>query len=283
MCSSDLGRVQRLTSITGKKVTNIPAMSDVGKMEDENLAYSIGTVIAEELLALGFNMDFAPVLDVAVPNAYISSRSFSTDPQIVSKIAISLSKGISSKGVIPVYKHFPGHGSTVADSHYELPLLSKTKAELYDVDLVPFQYAIQNDAKVIMIGHLAAPKITNDNLPASLSKTLITGLLKQEMGYKGLVITDSLQMKGITNHYSQKEIYEMAINAGVDFLLMPESAEKAINNIKASIKEGKIKESKINESVRKILMLKYSSMKTDNISINYLGSQAHQNIVDKVK
>ncbi len=90
-------------------------------------------------------------------------------------------------------------------------------------------------------------------------------------------------MKGITNHYSQKEIYEMAINAGVDFLLMPESAEKAINNIKASIKEGKIKESKINESVRKILMLKYSSMKTDNISINYLGSQAHQNIVDKVK
>ncbi len=277
------GSVQRLSAITGKKATYIPAMQDVGKTEDENLAYSIGTVIAEELLSLGFNMDFAPVLDVKVSDAYISSRSFSTNPEIVSKMGISLSKGIESKGVIPVYKHFPGHGSTVTDSHYDLPLLSKTKAELYAVDLIPFQKAIQNNAKVIMIGHLAVPKVTKDNTPASLSKVLITDLLKKEMGYKGLVITDSLQMKGITNHYSEKQIYEMAINAGVDILLMPTSPKRAINNIKSSIKEGKIKESQINESVRKILMLKYTTLKEDKLSINYLGSKAHQQIVNKVK
>ncbi len=278
------GKVQRLTSITGKPATNIPPMYSLGQMDDTNLAYSVGTVTAEELRVFGINMDFAPVLDVLTSedSKVIGTRSFGTSPELVSKMGLSFAKGLEAKGVIPVYKHFPGHGSTATDSHYDLPVLTKTKAELYDVDLIPFQNAIQNDAKVIMIGHLAIPNITGDKTPASLSKVLITDLLKGEMGYKGLVVTDALNMGALTKNYSEKEIYEMAINAGVDILLMPKSPESAINYIKKSIKEGKIKESQINESVRKILLLKYTSLKTDKLSTSYLGSQAHQNIVNKV-
>ncbi len=279
------GKVQRLTAITGKSATNIPPMFSLGKINDTNLTYSVGQVIAEELRVFGFNMDFAPVLDVVTGenSAFIGNRSFGTTSKLVSDMGISFAKGLESKGVIPVYKHFPGHGSTTTDSHYDLPVLSKTKAELYDVDLIPFQNAIQNDAKVIMIGHLAIPNITGDKTPASLSKVLITDLLKKEMGYKGLVITDALNMGALTSNYSEKQIYEMAINAGVDILLMPKSPENAIKYIKQSIKEGKIKESQIDESVRKILMLKYTSLKTDKLSTSYLGSKEHQTIINKVK
>lgn len=278
------GKVQRLTAITGKKATTIPPMLSLGKMDDTTLAYSIGAVTAEELRVFGFNMDFAPVADVLTneDSKVIGTRSFGADPNLVSRMSLSFANGLKSKGVIPVYKHFPGHGSTATDSHYDLPVLNKTKAELYDIDLIPFQNAIQNDAKVIMIGHLAIPNIAGDNTPASLSKVLITDLLKKEMGYKGLVITDALNMGALTKNYSEKQIYEMAINAGVDILLMPKSPESAISYIKQSVKEGKIKESQINESVRKILMLKYTDLKTDKLSINYLGSKEHQNIVSKV-
>ena len=278
------GKVQRLTSITGKLATNIPPMFSLGKMDDTNLSYSVGTVIAEELRVFGFNMDFAPVLDVlsSEDSKVIGTRSFGTDPNLVSKMGISLAKGLESKGVIAVYKHFPGHGATETDSHYDLPVLSKTKAELYDKDFIPFQKAIQNDAKVIMIGHLAVPNITGDKTPASLSKVLITDILKKEMGYKGLVITDALNMGALSKNYTEKQIYEMAINAGVDILLMPKSPESAIKYIKQSIKEGKIKESQINESVRKILMLKYKKKKTDKLSTSYLGSKAHKDIINKV-
>ena len=278
------GKVQRLTSITGKLATNIPPMFSLGKMDDTNLSYSVGTVIAEELRVFGFNMDFAPVLDVlsSEDSKVIGTRSFGTDPNLVSKMGISLAKGLESKGVIAVYKHFPGHGATETDSHYDLPVLSKTKAELYDKDFIPFQKAIQNDAKVIMIGHLAVPNITGDKTPASLSKVLITDILKKEMGYKGLVITDALNMGALSKNYTEKQIYEMAINAGVDILLMPKSPESAIKYIKQSIKEGKIKESQINESVRKILMLKYTNLKTDKLSTSYLGSKAHKDIINKV-
>lgn len=279
------GKVQRLTSITGKSVTVIPPMYSVGKTNNTSLAYNIGVVIAEELRVFGINMDFAPVIDVLTTedSKVMGNRSFGSNPTLVSNMGVAVANGLKSKGVIPVYKHFPGHGSTTTDSHYDLPVLTKTKSELYDLDLIPFQKAIKNGAQVIMIGHLAIPNITGDKTPASLSKTLITNILKKEMGYKGLVVTDALNMNAVAKNYSEKQIYEMAINAGVDILLMPKSSSSAISNIKQSIKEGKIKESQINESVRKILTLKYSSLKTNFLSTSYLGSSAHKTVVDKVK
>ncbi len=279
------GKVQRLTSITGKPATVIPPMYAVGKMNDTSLAYDIGVVMAEELRVFGINMDFAPTIDVLTTedSKVMGSRSFGSNPNLVSDMGIALANGLESKGVIPVYKHFPGHGSTTTDSHYDLPVLTKTKAQLYELDLIPFQNAIKNNAKVIMIGHLSIPNITGDKTPASLSKVLITNILKNEMGYKGLVVTDALNMYAVSKNYTEKQIYEMAINAGVDILLMPKSMSSATGYIKQSIKEGKIKESQINESVRKILTLKYSSLKTDFLSTSYLGSSAHKNIIDKVK
>lgn len=279
------GRVRRITNKTYSKVTYIPSMRNLGYMNDANLAYDVGTVIAEELRAFGFNMDFAPVLDVVenTEGNVIGDRSLSNDPNIVGKLGTSLKKGLEAKGVISVYKHFPGHGATITDSHYELPVLTQTKGELLIRDLVPFQMSINDGASMIMIGHLAVPNITGDKTPASLSKKIITDLLKKEMNYNGLVITDSLQMNAITDNYSEKEIYEMAINAGVDILLMPNCAESAIRYIKQSIKEGKITEEQINNSVRKILNLKNTKLSTSTLSKDYIGTSKHIEIMSRIK
>ncbi len=253
------GRVQRIKSQNDIIVTDIPPMSEIGATNDFKKAYEVGVTIGTDLKTFGLNMNFAPVLDVLTntENKSILGRSFGNNSTTVSEMGINVANGLKSTGIIPTYKHFPGHGSTTVDSHYELPVLTKTKEELWESDLIPFQNAIHNQAEVIMIGHLAIPNITNNNIPSSLSKEIITDLLKNELNYKGIVITDALNMKAITKYYSESQIYEMAINAGVDILLMPEHPEMAINMIKDSIEKGKIKESQINDSVKKILTLKY--------------------------
>jgi beta-N-acetylhexosaminidase len=252
------GRVQRLKSQNDINVATIPPMSEIGKTNDLNKAYEIGQTIGTDLKSFGLNMDFAPVLDVLTndENKAILGRSFGSDYNLVSNMGILVGKGLQDTGIIPVYKHFPGHGSTITDSHYDLPVLTKTKEELLSSDLIPFKNAIKNNAKVIMIGHLAIPNITKDNTPSSLSKEIITQLLKEELNYKGLIITDALNMKALTKYYSESQIYEMAINAGVDILLMPENPDMAIKTIKEGVQKGTIEESKINDSVKKILMLK---------------------------
>lgn len=257
------GRVQRLQNMEGISITSIPSMEEVGKKNDEKYAYNLGKTMGKELSLFGINMDFAPTIDTLLneKNKVIGDRSFGSDVNVVSKLGISLAKGLEEENVIAVYKHFPGHGSTEVDSHYDLPVLNKTKEELLFSDFIPFQNAISANAQVIMVGHLAVPNITKDETPASLSKELITDLLKEEMGYKGLIITDALNMKAITKNYSEKEVYEKAIHAGVDLLLMPNSLESAISFIKESIQEGVIEEEQINQSVKKILNLKYRMIK----------------------
>lgn len=278
------GRVQRLKNIEGETITQIPSMKEIGDTKDTAIARKIGKTIAEELQVFGINMDFAPVIDVISNpnNTVIGDRSFGTDPTIVANMGISLAKGLEDGGVIPVYKHFPGHGNTEVDSHYNLPVVTKTKEELYNLDLIPFQKAISEGASVIMIGHLAIPNITFDNTPASLSKKLITDILKKEMKYEELVITDALNMKAITDNYKPKEIYELAINAGVDLLLMPEDSNEAIELIKQSIAEKKITKNQINESVKKILTLKYSKMSTKKLEKSYLNNKEHQDVLNSI-
>ncbi len=252
------GRVQRLKNLKGSSITTIPSMASIGALGDEKIAYNTGSIMGKELSQFGINMDFAPVLDINAKdyNTVIGDRSFGSDYALVSKMGLSLGKGLSDNGVIPVYKHFPGHGSTRKDSHVELPILNKTKQELLDLDIRPFKEAIDNKAKVIMIGHLAVPSITGDNTPASLSKEIINDLLKKELEFDGLVITDALNMSALTKNYTQKEIYEMAINAGVNLLLMPEDAIEAFNIVKELWEEGSISEEQIDISVKKILSLK---------------------------
>ncbi len=280
------GRVQRLKKLSDKDVTIIPSMNKVGNMNDEELTYQVGRVVGEELRVFDINMDFAPSLDIYSNsnNTVIGDRSFGSTSEVVTKMGLSFAKGLSSTGVIPVYKHFPGHGDTSEDSHYTLPVITKTKEELLNLELIPFKKAIEEGAEVIMIGHLAVPSITEDNTPASLSKTLITDFLKDELGYKGLVITDALNMGALTNEYSKKEIYVNAINAGVDILLMPSPSKEAVKIIKEAVVNGEISEEAINNSVKKILELKCNRLYQENkYTADYLGSSEHKEIIDKIK
>ncbi len=254
------GKVQRLENLAGLDYPNIPSQALLGQINNPSLTYQVGQVLGQKLRLLGFNLDFAPVVDTLTSSqSPIGTRSFASDPSTVAMHGLNMAKGLSSVGIIPCFKHFPNHGSTKVDSHYDLPILKETKEEL-EKGLLPFKTAIKNGASIIMVGHLALPNVTQDNVPASLSKEIITDLLKTELGYKGLVITDALNMEALTKNYKEKEIYEMAINAGVDILLMPKTIEGALKLIKESLDDGVIKEEQINSSVKKILSLKVEKL-----------------------
>ena len=282
------GKIQRLNELRDVSVSDIPYMYDLGSMNDKELSYNVGKVIAEELRVFGINMDFAPVLDIYSNslNTVIGKRAFGSDYKTVTDNALSLAKGLEDNGIIPVYKHFPGHGDTIIDSHEDLPIITKSREELLNFELIPFKRAIESGANIIMVGHLAVPSITKDNIPASLSKKLISDFLKDELGYRGLVITDALNMKALTNYYSEDELCPIAVKAGVDLLLMPPSPKVCLTSVINEIQKGNISIDRINESVRKILKLKY--LKIDENYNNYLpkeflNSNSHKKILNGVK
>ena len=278
------GNVQRLKNLKDYKTSDIPYMSYVKTIND---AYNLGKVIAEELRVFGINLDFAPVIDCNWdnPKSVIGKRAFEGDYTTVAKLGVSLAKGLKNNKVIPTYKHFPNHGATATDSHQDLPVINKTEEELLNNDLIPYQEAIKNNADMIMIGHLALPKITKDYTPASLSYEIITNLLKKKLGFKGLVVTDALNMQALTKNYSEKEILIKAINAGADLLLMPEDPVNAVKIIKEAVNGGLISEERINESVEKILSLKDSTIKNnynEYLDVSYLNSSEHQDIINSI-
>ncbi len=281
------GSVQRLKALTDVTVSDVPFMSEVGSKNDKELAYEVGTLLAEELRVFGINMDFAPVIDVYSnpDNKVIGKRSFGSDTEVVSSMGINVAKGLGEHGVIPVYKHFPGHGNTSTDSHYDLPVVDKTKDELMSLDLVPFKKVIDSGAEVIMIGHLSVPELTSDNTPASLSKDIITNLLKDELGFKGVVVTDALDMGALTNYYEDSEICVKALEAGVDMLLMPSDSRTCFKAVKEALNEGKLTLDRINESVEKLLTLKVKYV-TDSydtyLDSSFLNNGDHQKIIKKI-
>lgn len=276
------GRVQRISSLGDLTFTTIPSMEKLGSYNDFNLTYEVGKVIGEELRLLGINLDFAPVVDVVRDQNFIGDRSFGSNPFLVGLHGLSLAKGLNAAGVISCFKHFPNHGFTITDSHQALPILKETKEELLNTGFLPYKMAIEeNIADLIMIGHLSLPNITSDNTPASLSKVLITDILKNELGYQGLVITDALNMEAITNNYQEKEIYEKALNAGVDILLMPLS-DNVIDIIKDLVLEKKVSIDKINESVKKILLLKKTKLSENSLPLSSVDFQKHQEIIEKL-
>lgn len=274
------GVVQRFSELTDIVPTKIPDMRSVGKTNDPQLAYNMGKVVAEELRTIGINLDFAPVMDILPQSgdSFIGTRSFGSDPSLVSSMAIAFAEGLEENGVLSTYKHFPGHGDTTTDSHRKLPVMNKTKADLLANELIPFRDAITRSANMIMIGHIALPQVTGDDTPASLSKAIITDLLKGELGYEGLVITDSLRMQALTNQYSYEEIYCKAVEAGVDLLLLPHDCEKAVEIIKENFPEERI-----DRSVEKILHLKYACLENyTELDSTCLGSDEHRAVVAQV-
>ncbi len=275
------GRVQRLQLLKDITPTNLPSMFEIGKTQDVSLSYEVGKILAEQVKTLGINVVYAPVCDIVInkENTGIGTRSFGNSPTLVSSMCTNFAKGIEEEKVIATYKHFPGHGDTTTDSHTSLPIIKKNLEELENFELIPFKEAINENAKIIMVGHIAFPNITNDLTPASLSKTIITDILKKKLNYNGLVITDALNMKALTDNYTDDEIYTMAINAGVDLLLMPNNPHKAIQIIKETINEERI-----NESVAKILRFKFTYL--ENIEIldsSYLNQNSYQDILNKIE
>lgn len=274
------GNVQRLLQLKDVTPSNIPYMYYLGQTNDTSLAYQVGKLTSEELRTIGVNVDYAPVLDIYSNenNKVIGKRSFGTTPEQVSNMAISYAKGLEENGVIATYKHFPGHGDTSVDSHYNLPVITKSYDELKNFELIPFKKAIESDAKIIMIGHLNFTNITSDGIPSSLSEKIITDILYNDMGYKGLVITDALNMGALTKNYTDEEIYTKTINAGTDLLLMPNGCQETVEYIKKNISEERI-----NKSVEKILKFKYTYLKDyKTLDKSYLNSKEHQDIIGRI-
>ncbi|PRR79138.1 beta-N-acetylhexosaminidase [Clostridium vincentii] len=250
------GRVNRMPA----EVKNLPSSKKIGKVNNEKFSYEIGNILGEEIKAFGFNMDFAPVLDINSnpKNSVIGDRAFGTNAEVVSKLGIQTMKGIQTAGVIPVVKHFPGHGDTAVDSHIGLPSVENDMTRLKSFELVPFNDAIQNGADAVMVAHIVLNKIDSEN-PASLSKTIITDLLRNEMNFDGLVITDDMTMGAIVKNYTISDAAIKSVNAGSDIVLVCHGYDNevaVINNLKKAVEDGTISEERIDESIYRILKLK---------------------------
>ncbi len=255
------GTVARLGNSDTVNVKKVDNMSVIGKSGDIKNAYKAGDTIGKYLSDYGFNIDFAPDADVLTnsQNQVVKDRSFGSDPKLVSQMALEVSKGLNDNGIYSCFKHFPGHGATKDDTHEGFAYTDKTYEELSKSELVPFVDAINNNADFIMVGHISVPQVVGDKTPASISSVIINDILKERLGYKGIVITDSLSMGALTNLYQSDEIAVRAVNAGVDVLLMPQNFNQAYNGLLNAVKSGKISEKRIDESVLKIIekKLKY--------------------------
>ncbi len=239
--------------------TPFPNIMALGAVDDENLTFQMAKIIAKEGRAIGVHQNYAPVADVNNNpiNPIINTRSFGENPELVAKHSKAFIKGLQDGGMIATSKHFPGHGNTSIDSHLDLPVLKSSLEELNQIELYPFKENIKAGVMSIMVGHLAVPAIEGDSgIPASLSKKIITNLLKEQLGFNGLIVTDALNMHGITNYYSTSQATIEAIKAGHDCILFPDNPADAIDAIVSAVRNGEISEERINYSVRKILITK---------------------------
>lgn len=238
------------------EVTKVDDMAAVGAGEDASQAAEAGTTIGSYLSEIGFNVDFAPVADVAGEGSALGNRSFGSDPQIVGEMVANAVGGIEGTGVSACLKHFPGLGSTSEDTHDGRVEITKSLEEMRASDFVPFSTGIEAGADFVMVSHATAPALDEDNVPSSLSKKVITDILRGELGFEGVVITDALDMTAITDYYTPEEAAVMALEAGADMLLMPEDFEKAYQAVLAAVQDGTIPEERINESLDRIYRVK---------------------------
>lgn len=275
------GRVSRLPELI-----QLPTNQEIGRLNDSSLSYNIGNLLGKELNAFGFNLDFAPVLDINSnpKNPVIGDRSFGNNARIVSTLGIQTMKGIQHQRVIPVVKHFPGHGDTAVDSHKELPIIQKSLEELQALELIPFNDAIKNGAEVVMVGHILLPEI-DPTYPSSMSYELITNILREKLKFEGVVITDDMTMGAILDNYKIGEAAVESVKAGNDIVLIAHdyvNIKEAINSILLAVNEGQISEERINTSVERILLLKekykLSNERVDRVNIEELNQTIVQTL-----
>ena len=244
----------------GPPVTMFPGAMALGAGRDEDQAYDAARITGVELRALGINQNYAPVADVNVNalNPVIGTRSFSSDPTLTARLTAAQVRGFQEgAGVIATAKHFPGHGDTDDDSHVDLPYIHHTREEWEQIDAPPFQAAIAAGIDTIMTAHIVIPALDPSEDPATLSKPILTGILRDELKFRGVIVTDALTMEGVREKYGDDQVPVLAINAGADMLLMPPDMDLAYQSVLDAVRSGEISMQRLDESVTRILELKY--------------------------
>lgn len=244
-----------------KELRKFPSNRIIGDKNDDKLSYNIGKMIGKEIRSFGFNMNYAPVLDInSNPNnKVIGNRSFGNNVEMVSRLGIQTMKGLMDSNTISVVKHFPGHGDTSIDSHISLPVVEKDLEKLNSFEFIPFKKAIENGVDAIMVSHILLTQIDKNN-PATMSKAVVSDILRGDLGFNGVVITDDMTMGAITQNYSIENAAVNSINAGTDIILVChqyKNIKSTIEAIKKAVNVNKtISQERINESVYRILKLK---------------------------
>ncbi|MGN7867118.1 glycoside hydrolase family 3 protein [Chryseobacterium sp. 22458] len=268
-----------------------PWAMTLGAIQDKNLVYQMSAKIAEDCHRMGINWDFAPVVDVNTNpnNPIIGNRSFGSEVNNVISSALSYSNGLQDNNILAAIKHFPGHGDTSTDSHLDLPVVSHNTDRLNTVELAPFKALMDKGIGGVMVAHLYVPSLeSGKGIPASVSKNIITGLLKDKLGYKGLIITDALNMGAVANKYKPGELDALAFKAGNDIMLFSQGVSEGKKLIQKAIDKGEIPQNRVEESVKKILLTKYflgltqyTPKNPENINAD-LNNDSHKTLVQNL-
>lgn len=239
--------------------TKVDSAKTIGENGDTQAAYQAGQTIGTTLKSLGFNLDFAPVADLAsVENSIMAERSFGSDAQSAGAMAGAVIQGLKEQGLASCLKHFPGLGGAVDDPHKGLSTIDRTEEQFRSEEFIAFKTGIDAGADMVMVSTASAPGITGDNEPCVFSQKLVTDILRKEMGFDGVIITDALDMSAISEYYGADEAAIMAIRAGCDMILMPEDFETAYNGVLQAVRDGQISEERINDALKRIYRIKYA-------------------------
>jgi beta-N-acetylhexosaminidase len=268
----------------GPPATELPGNMALGATRSTDDAQTAARISGSEIKALGINWNFAPVADVNVnaANPVIGVRSYSEDPTLAADMTAAQVRGYQGANIAAAAKHFPGHGDTATDSHTGIPVIDHTREQWETIDKPPFQAAIDQGVRAIMTAHIVVPSLDPSGDPATLSKPIMTGILRQEMGYDGVVITDSLGMAGVRDKYGDDRVPVLALKAGADMLLMPPDLDLAYNAVLDAVRSGELTEERINTSVSRILQLKWDLGLVDDPYVdvsdvpNVVGTPEHK-------
>lgn len=274
------GRVARLR---GAPFTPLPAMRDIGRSRDATLAARVGQLLAYEVRAIGFDWDFAPVLDVDTnpKNPVIGDRALHNDPQEVARLGVALAQGMESGGVASCGKHFPGHGDTAQDSHLALPRLPHDLKRLRDVELVPFAAFAKARLSSLMTAHVIFEALEPAGVPATMSHRVLEGIMRRELGFQGVLVSDDLEMKAIADHYPVEQAVVDGVNAGVDLFLVCHDARvqrKAIAALAKAVEDGRVQKARIDEALGRLEALARRFARGPEDLLATLGSGEHRRL-----
>lgn len=251
------GSVARLA--TAGLMESVDSAWDIGQTGDPNNAHAAGVTIGSALNSFGFNLDLAPVADISsVEDSYMGDRTYGSDAQSAAPFVTAMVHGLKEQKVAACLKHFPGNGATTQDPHTGIATSNRTAEEFRAEEFVVFKAGIDAGADMIMISHMAAPALTGNNDPSSLSSAVVTDILREELGFDGVIITDALNMGAVSDYYPPEDAAIMALKAGCDILLMPEDFEAAYNAVYEAVQNGTISEERINDSLKRIYRIKYA-------------------------